>query len=414
MFFKDIGGVKVTLPSKDDVTIIDLPTGNDDSNLIQDALERGRGGKVILPANTYKVSKTIYVPENTTFVGYGLSSRIEPISYENLDEIPLRTEGITSTIKPLITNERPKGVMKTKGVLVSNIHIVGEGVVESIDTRIGGIIFADAENCHTDMVFINYINWSTNDNVNKRGFNLLCVRSTNCTFNRGMLDHAGYECFGVYDDSSNIVATNMLIKNGMRCSAQIHQNTSDVIFSHNILMMDKAGGYSNGSLLLHGRDGLTVSDVIISDNIMYCDSGVAVLSVVETSENISIHDNIIKGGDIRGIRLGDLDGVNQRYSIKNNRIEVDGTGIFCVEIGDMSAIVYNSIISRTGSGIRVDSCDALDLSHNNIKSQTYGMRVDNIEHGVFIDKNIIDAANAFYGDYENKAKVLMGQNMVIE
>ena len=43
----------------------------DDSDGIQQAMDRGRNGIVFIPEGRYRVSKTVYVPTGTRVIGYG-------------------------------------------------------------------------------------------------------------------------------------------------------------------------------------------------------------------------------------------------------------------------------------------------------------------------------------------------------
>src|SRR5437764_7143714 len=45
----------------------------DDSEGIQQAMDRGRGGIVFIPEGRYRLSKTVYVPTGTRVIGYGKS-----------------------------------------------------------------------------------------------------------------------------------------------------------------------------------------------------------------------------------------------------------------------------------------------------------------------------------------------------
>lgn len=414
MRFKEIDGVMVSVLDKEmeGISFVDPPSGEDDSELIQESLNSGAGGKVILPPYSYKVSKTIYVPENTFFEGLGLNSQIELTDSGDLDEIPFRTHtSSTNVIKPIITNERPKGVLRAQGVHIKNIHVKGEGAVESSDARLGGIVFLDAEKCQTENVYVNYINWSEEHNIAKRGFALACARSRNITFNRGMLDHAGYECFGVYDDSENVIATNMLIKNGMRCSAQIHQNVRNITFSNNILMLDKGNDNTNGCFVMHGREDSPLKNILISNNQMTTTvDRTSLISSVEYQGDVFITDNILNGTR-DGIVVN---GINYDFMIKDNKINVGRTGIkVSVSLFGASSINDNNITSGE-DGIHINRCDALMINSNNLKSGGYGMRLTSEVNSAVVDGNIIDAKEgAFHEDYSNREEIMLGTNMVI-
>ena len=427
MYYKDYDGVKVTFPStreniEEHVYVVPKPTGEDDSDLIQKALDRGKGGIVFLPPYTYKSSKTLYVPEFTSFIGSGLESHIEFTGSDDLDEIPLRTIGSKSTIKPFITNERPEGVLKTQGVFICNIHVTGEEVTD--ETRLGGVVFADAENCHTDLVFVNYVNWSPDHNVGRRGFNLLTVRSVNCTFNRGMLDHGGYECLGIYDDSINIMVTNVLMKNGMRCSAQIHQGAKDIIFTNNTLILDEAGDYTNGNLLLHGREGedTTVKDVLISDNIMRYTGSVEEstvgIAMIEYTEDVTINNNIIKG-QTYGVNMG---GMCRNFDVSNNEIDVTDIGVRSGTSSNipgrflegMTKIQGNSIVGCK-TGISLLNAETELITGNYINADDYGISLDTIVEGALIDNNVIKAGVSHYRGFgESDDNITIGENLLLD
>src|SRR5690606_33403694 len=117
-----------SLPSRDVLGIKGVTVVNgvgdgvtDDTTAIQSALNEGAGGIVFLPPGTYLVSRTLYIPDNTIFVGAGLNSKIKLSKNHTLDSIPWRTFDGGYIIKPILTNNRESG--QAKNIRVENLHI---------------------------------------------------------------------------------------------------------------------------------------------------------------------------------------------------------------------------------------------------------------------------------------------------
>ena len=395
-----IKGVTVVAGAGDGVT--------DDTNAIQSALNAGAGGTVLLPHGTHIVSKTLYIPDNTRLVGVGAGSVIKLASNAVLDSILWRTFDGGYIIKPILTNNRNSA--QAKNIYVKSIRITGEGVTDSVE-RMGGLIFADAFNCHAEDVYVTHINWTNQNTINFRGFNIACVRSEKISFIKTITDFAGYECIGTFDDSKDVIVSENIIGTGKRCSAQIHRNNFNITFDSNICKQNQQTFTdAHGCLVIHGSETRPAKGLIITNNQFEALSEFAVVSFVEFQEDVVFSNNRLNGLNMIGLRLN---GINKNYTIQGNQIKVNGSGMIIRSLGGVS-IVGNIVDSATstGTGVDIDTTESLVFNGNTIKSGRNGLRIGTVEHGVIVDGNIIQAGlNSFASDYSTNPKIRLGQNI---
>lgn len=404
-----------SLPSQDVLGIKGVTVVNgvgdgvtDDTTAIQSALNEGAGGRVFLPPGTYLVSRTLYIPDNTIFVGAGLNSKIKLSKNHTLDSIPWRTFDGGYIIKPILTNNRESG--QAKNIRVENLHITAEGVTDQYN-RMGGLIFADAYNCHAEKVYVNYINWVEDLTIDYRGFNIACTRSEKISFINTMTDHAGYECIGTFDDSKDVLVQGNFIGTGKRCSAQIHRNNFNITFDANFMKQDQDYfADAHGCLVIHGSSTRPAKGLTITNNFFEVNNAYAVVSFVEFQRDVIFSGNQINGEDIIGLRIN---GDNKDFTVTGNKIRVNRTGLTASCLGSL-LISDNDIkaASVSGDAVNLDGVESVNLQGNALKTDRYGVRIANVTKGVLINSNIIDAVmGSFAADYSSDPKIMIGQNI---
>lgn len=395
MNFKQYGEVLVSVPvnasGSKSSTFVAEPNGVDDHANIQEALDIGAGGVVYLAKGVYKTSKTIYVPENTTLCGMGSGTVIKLTSSAGLSVLPWRIVVSNTTCKPVIANARPQlGEKPTEGVVVKNLVVDGEDVIESSTTHtLIGVLLADAENCHIKDVDVYYINWSLEHNVGRKGYNIGTTRANNCSVIGGNLWYGGYECLGAFDFSTNIRFQGIYVGTGMRCSAQVHQASSNIHISGCTFELASGGNYTNGNLLVHGRvasdygvddHDLICRNIIITDNIFMSSNEYSFgsgIGLIEAMENLIVTNNVLNvnsnGMNLVGYLKDALVSNNRVVSLKRGM--VTGKTSLSSDRKVTGVVNFsNNSIECGQAGLIIDSDDgSFSVIGNSIKSDEFSV-----------------------------------------
>lgn len=337
----------------------------DDTEGLQKALDYAVGGELYIPKGTYKVSRTLFIHENTIVRGSGINTIIQLAQKPSLTGVVWRTD----YKYPVITTDA--SVDGASNITIRDITIYGDTTTYNTKSQIGLFIRADdcmVENVHTKNMnyFPETFEERTGANAPAYGIGVMDCKKVNiigCTCNGN-----GYEGIGT-ENCADIIISNCFVGDGNRTGIQVHRNCHNVTIAN--CTIENKNALKHADITMHGYGEKSITDV----KILGC--------------------TIKGGGETKGV-IEFVAGQEQDVIISSCNIEAT-TAIIYHESGnatlghDASIIVKGNILRSADKGLDlygsyIVCCDnVIDSATNAIKTKSEHEPI--VANNLFVNDN---------------------------